>query len=244
MAPLGGIASRVTALGSLFSGAGLALGGFSLAMAGVGFAAKQALESFAAFETQQLVTQQVLRATGGAAGKTSDDIEQLAQALAFDTLASTEGARKAATQLLTFKSIAGDTFDRTLVLAQDLATVGFGTLEQSTKQLAKALEDPKAGLSALKRVGVSFTDSQKELIQSLYDTGRTAEAQTEILNVLEKQVGGAGRASGGGLAGAYDTLSEANGILLENWGRDNCRSDKSAGGDTWCCRCDGPAKRT
>ena len=217
--PLGGVASRLSAIGSLAAQTNVFLSGTSLAMAGVGFAAHRALRAFQKFETQQLVTEQVIRATGGAAGKTVKDLEDLAQSVGFATLASVEGARKAATQLLTFRSISGETFDRTLRLAQDLATVGFGTLESSAVQLGKALEDPKTGLTALRRVGVSFSETQKQVIQDLFDTGRVAEAQEKILDGLEQQVGGAGKASGQGLAGAYDTLSEATDILLERWGK-------------------------
>ena len=217
--PLGGVASRLSAIGSLAAQTNVFLSGTSLAMAGVGFAAHRALRAFQKFETQQLVTEQVIRATGGAAGKTVKDIEDLAQSVGFATLASVEGARKAATQLLTFRSISGETFDRTLRLAQDLATVGFGTLESSAVQLGKALEDPKTGLTALRRVGVSFSETQKQVIQDLFDTGRVAQAQEKILDGLEQQVGGAGKASGQGLAGAYDTLSEATDILLERWGQ-------------------------
>ena len=217
--PLGGVASRLSAIGSLAAQTNVFLSGTSLAMAGVGFAAHRALRAFQKFETQQLVTEQVIRATGGAAGKTVKDLEDLAQSVGFATLASVEGARKAATQLLTFRSISGETFDRTLRLAQDLATVGFGTLESSAVQLGKALEDPKTGLTALRRVGVSFSETQKQVIQDLFDTGRVAQAQEKILDGLEQQVGGAGKASGQGLAGAYDTLSEATDILLERWGK-------------------------
>ena len=217
--PLGGVASRISAIGSLAAQTNVFLSATTLAMAGVGFAAHRALRAFQKFETQQLVTEQVIRATGGAAGKTVKDIEDLAQSVGFATLASVEGARKAATQLLTFRSISGETFDRTLRLAQDLATVGFGTLESSAVQLGKALEDPKTGLTALRRVGVSFSQTQKQVIQDLFDTGRVAQAQEKILDGLEQQVGGAGKASGQGLAGAYDTLSEATDILLERWGK-------------------------
>ncbi|MFC6486931.1 phage tail length tape measure family protein [Nitratireductor sp. GCM10026969] len=216
--PLGGIASRFSAMATLASGAGLALGGFAVAIGAGGVAAGKALAAFQKFETQQLVIEQVLRATGQASGQTGEQIEALAQGIASATLASTTEVREAAAQLLTFRSISGDTFDRTLKLAQDLATVGFGSLKSATQQLAKALEDPARGLTRLRRVGVSFTETQKEMIQSLYETGRAAEAQEEILNILEKQVGGAGGASASGLAGAVDALSQSTQNLLERWG--------------------------
>ncbi|MTH96641.1 phage tail length tape measure family protein, partial [Roseibium sp. RKSG952] len=216
--PLGGIAGRFSAIGSAVGSINPVVLGAALGLAGFTAAGVKAVNAFEKAETQFLVTEQVIKATGGAAGRTGEQIEELAQGIGMATLASTTEAREAATQLLTFRSIAGDTFDRTLKLSQDLATVGFGTLKSSAVQLGKALEDPEQGLSALRRVGVSFSSAQREMIRNFMETGRVAEAQALILDGVEQQVGGAGAASGGGLAGAYDTLAEATQILLERWG--------------------------
>ena len=93
--------------------------------------------------------------------------------------------------------------------AQDLAAVGFGSVQSAAVQLGKALEDPEQGLSALRRVGVSFSESQRDLIKTLVDTGQTLEAQQVILRAVEQQVGGAGAAQASGLSGAVHRLSEA-----------------------------------
>ena len=82
-------------------------------------------------------------------------------------------------------------------------------------QLGKALEDPIVGLGALRRVGVSFTDAQKEMIKVLTMTGRKAEAQRIILDALDQQVGGAGVKAATGLAGAVDSLREKLDIFFE-----------------------------
>jgi len=121
--------------------------------------------------------------------------------------------------LATFRSVSGDTFTRALRLAQDLSAVFGQDLRSSATQLGKALEEPVEGISALRRVGVSFTASQRELIQSLVETGQTAEAQKVILDALELQVGGAGAAEAGGLTGAANRLSDAWGNLLEAIGQ-------------------------
>ena len=133
-------------------------------------------------------------------------------------MATEDSVLEASQQLLTFRSIAGETFDRTLVAAQDLAAVGFGSVQSAAVQLGKALEDPEQGLSALRRVGVSFSASQRELISTLVDTGRTLEAQQVILRAVEQQVGGAGAAQASGLTGATHRLSEAWEDLLTNIG--------------------------
>jgi phage-related minor tail protein len=125
----------------------------------------------------------------------------------------------AASILATFRSVSGETFTRALTLAQDMAAVFGQDLSSAATQLGKALEDPIDGLTALRRVGISFSDSQKELIKTLVETGQTAEAQRVILDALAQQVGGAGAAEAGGLTGATNRLQDAWGNLLEAIGR-------------------------
>jgi len=139
----------------------------------------------------------------------------MAVSIGRGTLASVQGARDAAGVLLTFKSITGETFRETLKLTQDLAAVGFGTMKTAALQLGKALEEPEIGLSALRRVGVSFNEQQKEQIKVLSMTGRQMEAQTLIIKALKDQVGGAGEGAAGGLAGAFDTLGENVNLFFE-----------------------------
>ncbi len=194
-------------LGKSFASVGTMLAG-ALSTAAIGAAVQNAVAAYAEFDRAQRTMQATLEATGFAAGRTREQLENLARDVGFESLASTEGVRNAIAQLLTFKSVQGDTFDRTIRAAQDLAAVGFGTLESSTVQLGKALEDPINGLTALRRVGVSFTADQRELIRGFVEMGRVADAQRVILEAVEGQVGGAGNAAGGGLAGAFDGLSE------------------------------------
>ena len=158
---------------------------------------------------------QVLRATGHAAGLTGDDIRGMADEIEAATFATSEEVQEAAGILATFRSVQGDTFREALVLAQDLSAVFGQSLTGSVTQLGKALEDPVEGISALRRVGISFTDEQRELIETLVETGRTAEAQGVILETLAAQVGGAGTAESQGLAGAWNRTADAVGNFLE-----------------------------
>ena len=68
-------------------------------------------------------------------------------------------------------------------------------------------------------MGVSFSDSQRDMINNLVETGQKAEAQKVILKALEEQVGGAGAAEAGGLAGATHKMSIAWGDMLKAIGR-------------------------
>ncbi len=217
--PLGGVSGRFSALSSSVRSFGLAATGLVAGIAATGFAMVKATAAANEYEKAMFTVEAVLRTTGRASGFTAGEIDKLAISIGQATLASTAEVRQAGAQLLTFRSIAGESFERTLRLAQDLAAVGMGSLTSSTQQLAKALEDPTRGLSQLRRVGVSFTATQEEIIKNMVETGRQAEAQAMILDVLEQQVGGAGVAQASGLAGAYDSLTENVNRFLEAVGR-------------------------
>jgi len=213
--PLGPVAGRLNSIGAIFGrinlGAVLAVG--SITLLGVAFGKFVRAGTEAERVGNRLNA--IIKATGGAANLSSRDIEIFAESVAKGTLASIQGARQAAGVLLTFKSISGDTFKDALRLSQDLAEVGFGSINTAALQLGKALEEPEIGLSALRRVGVSFSKEQKDLIKVLSLTGRKLEAQRIIVKALEEQVGGAGERAGGGLSGAFDTLSENVGLFFE-----------------------------
>ena len=191
---LGPLGTALTALGP----AGLAAGA---ALAGVGLVLTRGLQEAAQADQSYRRLEAVLRATGQASGLTASEITGFADGLERSTLATAESVQDAASVLATFRSVAGDTFTRALTLAQDLSAVFGQDLSASATQLGKALEEPVQGITALRRVGVSFTATQRELIASLVETGQTAQAQKVILDALEQQVGGAGAAEAGGLTG-------------------------------------------
>ena len=217
--PLGNMSGRLNTLGAVVGRVNPLVAGLVAGVAGLGAGLGATVTRTTEFERSQLRIQQLLIATGTASGKTRQQINELAVEIGQGTLASVEGVRRASGVLQTFRSVAGDVFDDTLRLAQDLAGAGIGTLQTNVVQLGKALEDPVQGLTALRRVGVSFTEQQREQIKVLNEAGQTAEAQRIILATLEEQVGGAGVAEAGGLAGAYDTLIENLGIFFERAGQ-------------------------
>ncbi|MDG4603750.1 MAG: phage tail tape measure C-terminal domain-containing protein [Defluviicoccus sp.] len=213
------MAGRLGPLGAGLSRIGPAGLAAAAAIAGVGLALKGGFEEAAEADRAWRRLEAVLKATGHASGLTATEIGAFSEAMEASTLVTAESVQDAASVLATFRSVSGDTFTRTLSLAQDLATVFGSDLASATTQLGKALEDPTQGLTALRRVGISFTESERELITALAETGRTADAQRLILDALEKQVGGAGAAEGAGLTGATNRLGDAWGNLLEAIGR-------------------------
>lgn len=183
------------------------------AFSAINRAAREAEESQHRVETALLVT-------GNSAGLTAQQLLEFSDQQEAATLDSAEAIQNASAVLLTFKSVSGETFTRAISLAQDMATVFGGDLNTNITRLGKALEEPIEGLNALRRVGVSFTDEQKEMIKTLVETGRQLEAQQAILSAIEGQgVLGQAAAQAQGVTGASNALADAWGNMLEALGQ-------------------------
>jgi hypothetical protein len=146
-------------------------------------------------------------------GGTRSDLRQLQQVadqLGKQTLFNQEDFDRGFALLTSFQSIAIGSYERVAKAAADVAQVTKQDVNSSLLQLAKALQDPEKGLTALARSGTQFTEAQKDLIKSLVESGKQAEAQDYILREIEKQYGNAAAAAGSaGYAGAVDSLQES-----------------------------------
>lgn len=172
-------------------------------------------------EQEKAVTKvrQAIESTGGAASRSTSELIKQSEELQNTTLFGDEEILNNVTaQLLTFTNIANEQFDRTQKVALDLATVLDGDLQSASIQLGKALNDPVANLSALSRSGIQFSQSQQSTIKTLANTNRLAEAQSVILEELERQYGG--QAEAAAIAdGGYKQLQNSFGDLSETIGK-------------------------
>ena len=160
-----------------------------------------------------------IRATGGAAGLASAEIQHMAASLQEVTTFGDEVILEMQALLLSFRSLDGSQFGRISEAALDLATaLRQGPLE-AARQLGLALEDPVRGLTALRRSGTTFDPALAQHIRELAEAGRLAEAQTRILDELERQYGDAARAARDTLGGALQSLRNTWGDLLEHTDR-------------------------
>lgn len=215
--PMGGVASRISVLNSLFTSGNLVITGFAAGMAVLSAGTYKSLKVFDEYQRGQLKTEALLKATGNAAGFTAQQLENQASSVALNTLASVGGIVEAQNVLQTFKTVSGDTFTQAIELSQDMAAVFGGTAKDKALQLGKALENPTEGLTALKKSGVTFTESEREMVRAMQDAGDVADAQSFILRKLRDQVGGAGSAEAGGLSGDVDTMSQRWDELLNSF---------------------------
>ena len=161
-----------------------------------------------------------LASMGQSAGRTFEQLNQSSLELMRNSLyeqADIQGQVQAT--LLTFGNVSGQVFDKAQQAALDMSAKLGGDLKGASLQLGKALNDPVKGVTALSRAGVSFSQSQKDMIRSMTEAGDLAGAQNIILSEMQKQFGGSAKAAreadpGGALALSFAEFQGAVGDSL------------------------------
>lgn len=240
-----GVKKAATGIRGLEGDVKKAAGGFTVLKGAVGAAlgvaavgaitsAARAMKQYAtdavAAAQESLVTERrlenIARSMGvldGALGGTTQRLTDYADSLRAQTGVNDETIKSAQAMILTFEAVAktagesGGMFDRATAAALDLAAAGFGSIESNAVRLARALQDPIKGMTALTRSGVTFTQQERETIKTLVESGRQFEAQNVIMQAVEKQVGGTAAATATNaakMASAFEEVQESIGFAL------------------------------
>tara|TARA_R110002020_G_scaffold31021_1_gene97259 strand:- start:5924 stop:8368 length:2445 start_codon:yes stop_codon:yes gene_type:complete len=154
--------------------------------------------------------------TNGAAAL--DELKGKADELGKATLFNEEDFTKAFKMLTSFRTIGVSSYGDVATTAADMAQVLGQDVNSVMLQVAKALEAPDVGLTALQRSGTRFTDQQKQQVKAMVKANDIAGAQAFILKELNKQYGGAAKSAAKGFAGAMDTLGEVTRDAFEAFG--------------------------
>ena len=170
--------------------------------------ANRSLDSFGRRQADLQVLSAQLERIGAGGSKQLDELKAAADRLGDATLFSQDDFIQSFNILSSFRAIAVESFTEVSEVAADIAQVMGSDVKSATVQLAKALEDPKRGLTALSRSGITFNEGQTETIKKLVDSGKLLDAQALILETIKGQYEGAGEAAGKGFAGALDLLAE------------------------------------
>jgi hypothetical protein len=160
----------------------------------------------------------MVKVNAGAVGRSLEDVRGLIAELRGTTLFDHTELEQSVSQLLTYKNIAGSTFERTIRLATDLSSV-FGGLSTSTSALAKALDDPIRGLGDLRKQGFTFTAEVEFQIRAMMEQNKLFDAQRLILTALEGEVQGVASAMKSGLAKAMDDAKKSTNDAFEALGK-------------------------
>ena len=156
-----------------------------------------------------------LRNLEGQTALTSAGLQARAAALQQVTTTGDEAILRLQSLLLTFRKIDETNFNRVTEAALDMAAALNQGPRDAALQLAKTLEDPVQGLTALRRSGTVFSEEQTRVIRQLAETNRLAQAQALILEEVERQYRGAARAQRETVGGAGAALGNTIGDLLE-----------------------------
>jgi hypothetical protein len=209
-------ASVRAASGSVTGGIGAVVGGVGAALSGIAVAGLAAAAGLAgamsvtiAARKQVAKLEAVVASTGMAAGFTAAEIIDFADSLELVNDVNADVTTSAAAVLATFTQIKGDVFKEALVSAQDLSAVMGQDMQSSVVQIGKALNDPITGLTALRRVGVSFTEQQREQITQMVKSGDVMGAQKAILEELKTEFGGAAKAMSNPFVILYNVAGRA-----------------------------------
>jgi len=214
-----GLDSRLSAIQKTI-GVGLAAGA-AIGVAGIVGLTKvmsDAVELAKVQEEAEAKLGAVLQTTGEAAGYNLQQMKDMAGAMQSVTTVGDETIIAGQAILATFKNIRGEGFEKATMAALDMSTVMGTDLKSSMTQVGKALNDPIKGLSALSRVGVSFTEEQKEQIKVLQESGDIMGAQAVILAELEGEFGGAAAALRDTFGGSVTAAKNALGDMQEQLG--------------------------
>ena len=204
-----GLGSRLKSMGKT---AALAAG-----TAGLGAlvaTAKVGAEEFAESQRVMAQTNAVLKSTGGVANVTAKEVSSLAESLMEKSGVDDEAIASGENLLLTFTNIrneagkGNDIFNQATGVMLDMSVALGQDMKTSAIQVGKALNNPIKGMTALTRVGVSFTDGQKKAITRMQESGNVMGAQKIILKELNKEFGGSAEAAGKTLSGQLNILKE------------------------------------
>ena len=183
------------------------------------------IKSYGKQELGLLKVGRTLISTGMAAGITRKEIIELTKHLQRTGVVGDEVNLQMASLMLTYTRIGKEVFPRAMKAANDMATSIAGgiptteDLRSKVTMLSKALQDPIRGMTALRKVGFTLTQTQKELVKSLQNSGDIMAAQNVILKAAELQYGDMAEKIKTGIIGQLNDLSMAWGDASEVLGK-------------------------
>lgn len=212
---IGSIGNSAKDLGDSLKSTGTSLTAIGLPFLGI---ATAAIKSYSDSQAGLAQLDAVLKSTGGAAGVTRDVALDLASSLQKVTKFSDETVLSSENMLLTFTNIGKDVFPQATKTVLDMSQALGQDTKTSAIQLGKALNAPIEGTSALAKIGVKFTEAQKDMIKTMTESGNVAGAQTIILKELATEFGGSAEAAGKTFAGQAIILKNRLDDLMEGIG--------------------------
>jgi len=157
-----------------------------------------------------------IKTTGDAVGLTVDQLNKLAEANSKNSTVSQNANLQAEAVLLNYNELGKNVFPQAAASVDDLATKlahglppSLQQTEQAAKLLGKALEDPATGMTALTRVGVTFSAQQVEQAKAMMKNNDLVGAQKLLLTDVSDVVSGQAAAAQDTFAGKLAVTKNA-----------------------------------
>lgn len=181
----------VAAYLSVNAAIGLVRGGMRLLARGIRAVAMEGSDK------QQALAQleATLASTGRQAEFTTQQLLDMADAMEASSLLTAEQVQSAQARLLSYTDVAAKEFPRALQIIIDQQQRLGGSVEQSAEIVGRALQSPSQAMAALGRQGFKLEADQQRLLKQLEATGRMAEAQAIIMDMLTEAYGGSAAAA-------------------------------------------------
>lgn len=136
-----------------------------------------------------------LASTGRQAEFTTQQLLDMADAMEANSMLTAEQVQAAQARLLSYTDVAANEFPRALQIVIDQQERLGISAEQSAEIVGRALQSPSKAMAALSRQGFTLEAGQQRLLKQLEATGRMAEAQSIIMDMLTEAYGGAAAAA-------------------------------------------------
>lgn len=189
--------------------------------------AEKSIQAFKDSEAAIANVEAGLKSTNNAIGITADKFSEMAAAIQSVGIFEDDAILQNVTaQLLTFGNIGAQNFDRVQRAVTDVTAKLKGInatgedLRSTSLMMGKAMEDPIKGLTAMRRIGISFSASEEGVIKSMVRANDMLGAQNYMLSVIERQYGGTNEALGKTSAGMEILARNQLGDMMENLGKE------------------------
>lgn len=162
------LTARTGAMGSVFTAAGVAVGGLGVALGALGWAMLRSYQQMRALEGAML-------ATGNAAGLTAGSMQEMAANVGRAS-GEFNAAREAAQRLAAGGKATSDTMEAMITATTNLATLSGRSIQQVATEMERVVDDPLEGIAKLNEQYRFLTTATWDQVYGLVAQGRETDA--------------------------------------------------------------------
>ncbi|MCR4297838.1 MAG: hypothetical protein NUV75_03640, partial [Gallionella sp.] len=165
-----------------------------------------------------------LRAVGATSGRTADQLNKLAESMSRTTRFDDTAIKQGMTSMLKFSSVHSETFDQAIKVAVKYAEMSGSSLQASSQQIGRALENiasgrGSGGLRGLEEQFGKLTSTQRNYIDELVKLGQATDAQNYLLGIMNTKLGDIDTEMAGAANNSVPALKKAWKELMEELGK-------------------------